>query len=292
MGGLGGIDLGEDAEDFGDLSGGLVGRDIDDMEDEVGVGDLFEGGAEGLDEGSGEVADEADSIGKENSAAGGEGERADGGIEGGEHAGVGENSGGGDAIEESGFAGVGVTGQRNSGDGDSDAALAMQEAAGADIFEVSFEFLDTDGNAAAVGFELGFTGTAGADAAALAGEGDALTGEAGEDVFELGEFDLQATFGGAGATGEDIEDELGAVNDANADGPFEIALLGGGEIVINDDDVGLGGFGIFLKFLNLALAKKGGGVGEGADLEKLSDDFGTGGEGEFFEFAEGFSRAG
>ena len=168
----------------------------------------------------------------------------------------------------------------------------MEEAAGANIFEMLFEFLDADGDAATVGFELGFTWAAGADTTTLAGEGEALTGEAGEDVLELGEFHLQAAFSSAGSAGEDIEDELGAVDDANADGPFQIALLGGGKVVIKDDDVGLGGFGIFLEFLNLALTEEGSGIGERPDLEELADDCGTGRKGKFFEFAEGFGRAG
>ena len=52
----------------------------------------------------------------------------------------------------------------------------------------------------------------------------------GDEVAELGEFDLQAAFEGEGALGEDVENELGAVDDADLEDVFECAALSGGMI--------------------------------------------------------------
>ena len=114
----------------------------------------------------------------------------------------------------------------------------MQGAAGAHAFQVVLDLLDAAGDAAAVGFQLGFAGTAGADAAAQPRHLHAVAGEARQQVVQLRQFHLQAAFAGAGARGEDIEDELGAVDDLGIEGLFQVALLGGGQVVVEDDDVG------------------------------------------------------
>ncbi len=73
---------------------------------------------------------------------------------------------------------------------------------------------------------------------------------------------------------------------------FEAADLAGGEIVVEDDDVG-----VFLDceggdFLDFAAADVGAGIDALAALEDVSDDFGAGGFGEGGEFAEGVARIG
>ena len=80
----------------------------------------------------------------------------------------------------------------------------------------------------------------------------------GKQVLQLRQFHLQTAFGGAGAAREDIENQLGAVDDLDAGGAFKIALLGGREIVIDDQDVGLRGFGEFLQFLDFSVAQQSG----------------------------------
>jgi hypothetical protein len=72
----------------------------------------------------------------------------------------------------------------------------------------------------AVDFELGFAGAAGADAGRRH-SGDAFevaphAGEARVGVFHLRELDLELGLVGLGAGGEDVEDQLGAVEDFDA----------------------------------------------------------------------------
>ena len=62
----------------------------------------------------------------------------------------------GEAVEQRGFAGVGVAHQREGGQRHGAAAAAVQGAAGAHAFQIVLDLLDAAGDAAAVGFQLAF----------------------------------------------------------------------------------------------------------------------------------------
>jgi len=152
----------------------------------------------------------------------------------------------------------------------------VEGAPGADAFQFLLELFDLDGDAAAVRLQFGFAGAARTDAATEAGERFALTGEARQDVLELRQFDLKASFSGSGTGSKNIKDELSTVNDLDDGGSFEIALLGGGEVVVDDDNVRVEGFGEFFQLLDFALAEKRGSFNIGPDLEDLRGDFSAG----------------
>jgi hypothetical protein len=61
--------------------------------------------------------------------------------------------------------------------------------------------------------QAGFRPGRGTDAAAKLRHGATASGEAGQLVFELGEFYLKLALAGPGVTGEDVEDELRTVDD-------------------------------------------------------------------------------
>ena len=61
--------------------------------------------------------------------------------------------------------------------------------------------------------------------------------EAREGVLHAREFDLEACFFRLGALGENVEDHLLAVDDAEVGEFFPFALLGWSEAVIDDDDI-------------------------------------------------------
>src|SRR5579864_150699 len=122
---------------------------VDDVQDEVGGGDLAEGAAEGRDEVMRELADEADGVGEDRARAGrgfragrtvgavrAEVAAAELGVEGGEEAVLGEGVGGGEAVEEGRLAGVGVAGEGD--DGHASAAVALDAAGAVDAGEVLF----------------------------------------------------------------------------------------------------------------------------------------------------------
>ena len=83
-------------------------------------------------------------------------------------------------------------------------------------------------DAAAVGFQLRFTVTAHADAAFLPGQVAPEPGQPREQMLQLRQFDLQLAFAGAGALGEDIENQRGAIEHLALENRFQIAALGGG----------------------------------------------------------------
>ena len=105
---------------------------------------------------------------------------------------------------------------------------------------IELELIDAALNAAAIGFELGFAGSASADAAAELRHGFAAAGEARQHVFELRELNLELALARAGVAGKDVEDELRAVEDAAGQGGLEVAQLRGRKVVIEENEVGVG----------------------------------------------------
>ena len=67
-------------------------------------------------------------------------------------------------------------------------------------------------NLPAVGFQLGFAGTSGADAAAQLRHLHASSGQSRQHVFELRQFHLQLAFARSRVAGKDVEDQLRAVH--------------------------------------------------------------------------------
>jgi len=116
----------------------------------------------------------------------------------------------------------------------------------------------------------------------------ALARQSREYVFQLRQFHLQTPFGRAGATGEYIEDQLGAVDDLDVNGGFEVALLRGSEFVVDNQDVGLMCLGEFFQFLYFAVSKQSGRVEDGTDLEHLGRNSCAGACGQFGKLAKRF----
>jgi len=67
-------------------------------------------------------------------------------------------------------------------------------------------------------------------------------------------------------------------------GVLDVALLRGGEVVVEEDDVGFGRRGGSGDFFELATSDERGGVGTVAMLEDFADNFGAGALGERAEF--------
>jgi len=106
-----------------------------------------------------------------------------------------------------------------------------------------------------------------------------LASEPRQEVLVLRELDLEAAFARPGAPGEDVEDERRAVEDLGLEGVFEVALLRGAELVVEDDDgvVDAGALGLYLRQLALADVVRGMGVLQ--LLDGAADDAGSGGIG-------------
>ena len=93
--------------------------------------------------------------------------------------------------------------------------------------------------------------------AALAAEVRPFALQARQRVVGLRQLNLQARLVGAGMDGEDAEDDLLAVDDGESGERLPVALLGGREEVVEDDDVGAGLLGEACELLGLAFAELG-----------------------------------
>ena len=63
--------------------------------------------------------------------------------------------------------------------------------------------------------------------------------QAGQPVAQQGQLHLGPALGGAGVLGEDVEDHRGAVDGRPAEDLLQVALLGRGELVVEDHGVGV-----------------------------------------------------
>ena len=124
--------------------------------------------------------------------------------------------------------------------------------------QVGFEFVYPTHEATTVDLELGLTRAPGTDTAALLGEGAAARAKAREAVAKLGEFHLGLAFLAAGVLGENVENDGGAVERRPAENLLEVVLLGGGELVVEDDRVGIDRVGGRLNLLGLTGTDVGG----------------------------------
>ena len=87
-------------------------------------------------------------------------------------------------------------------------------------------------------------------------------------------------------TGKDIEDELGAVEDAAGESGLEVAELGGREVVIEENEIGFGGSRDAGDLLNLAGANERGRIGLWPALHNLGGDLAASAQEQLAKFGE------
>jgi hypothetical protein len=117
--------------------------------------------------------------------------------------------------------------------------------------------------------------------------GFAAAGEAGEHVFELGELDLELTLARASVAGKDVEDELRAIENAARESGLKVAQLRGREVVIEENEIGVGGGGYGCDLFNFAGANEGGGIGSRAALKDFGNNLTASAQDQFAKFGEG-----
>jgi len=100
--------------------------------------------------------------------------------------------------------------------------------------------------------------------------------EPGVRVLKLGQLHLQPAFVGAGVGGEDVQDQLAAVEDLAPRGLLEVADLRRAEVVVEDDDVDVVEIRPPGDFLRLARADVQLGKGLGALGDHFVDDESSG----------------
>ncbi len=135
--------------------------------------------------------------------------------------------------------------------------------------------IDAPLNLAAVGFELRFTGSAGADAAAELRHGFAPAREPRQHVFELCQLHLQLAFAGARMARKNVEDQLRAVQHAAWQSGLKVAQLRRREVVIEQHQVRFGRSGDSGNLFHFPGSDKRRRIGPWTPLEQFSRDFGA-----------------
>ena len=101
--------------------------------------------------------------------------------------------------------------------------------------------------------------------------------------MQLGRLDLQATLPGAGVLGEDVQDQLGPVDDLDLELALQVALLARAQVLVADDQVVAQFLPAVADLLDLAFAHEQRRLDLVAALDFGGDHLGAGGEGELLE---------
>ena len=149
---------------------------------------------------------------------------------------------------------------------------------------------DAHADQPAVGLQLGFARSARADCALGAFEVLPLPTQPWQQVLVLRKLHLQRRLAGARAAREDVEDQRAAVQHLDFERRFEVQLLRGRKLLVEDHERVARGFARGLDLLELARADPGRGVGTRAPLQRLPDDGRARGAREPRQLAERLAR--
>ena len=131
------------------------------------------------------------------------------------------------------LAGVGVADQRDTQHGIAPRPEVLPVFL--DTLELGFESLNLAADDPAVGFQLGFAGSAQPDATADAGQVGPHPGKSGQEVLQLRQLDLQFGLVTSSAGAEDVENDFGPVHDPDLELPLQVGSLYRRELFIEDD---------------------------------------------------------
>ena len=295
--------------DFGDVAGVHLGKDLADganlalrvrvggihhVQDDVGVGNLLQGGAECLHQLGRQRAHETHRVGEGVADAVGGLRLAHGRVQGCEQGVLHEHARVGQTVQQGGLTGVRVTGNSHRGHAVAAAVQALRLAGRGHRGNFTLELGHAGAQAAAVHLNLGFTGTARADAltgggtaTGLTGQGGAPTAQTRQHVLQLGQLDLRLTLAGLSVLCKDVENQGGAVDDLHLDDILEGAALGGGQLGVDNHCVGAGGLHDVLELQGLAGAEEGARVRLEAALNQAVQHLGAGGLGQRGQLTQG-----
>src|SRR5699024_8157051 len=238
-----------------------------------------------------QVPDEPDGVAeRECSTVGGAG-LADCRVQGGEQGVLHQDTGPGEPVEHAGLARVGVPGDGHRGHLTSTTDIAFDVTRGTHVPELTAQLGDLVVDTAAVGLDLGLTGTTQThatvtSASGLPGQRVTPAAQSWQQVVELGEFDLGLALAASGVLGEDVQDEGGAVDDLDIHHVLQLDQLARGEFPVADDGVGTGRGDDVTEFGGLALTDVGGRVRFGAALGESFQDQSACGFGQGCELGE------
>jgi hypothetical protein len=142
-------------------------------------------------------------------------------------------------------------------------------------------------NAAAVSFQLRFTFTAAhANPAFLPRQVAPESGQSRQQVLQLRELNLQLAFFGAGALGENIQDQRRPIENLAIEDLLQIAALRGRKFVVKNDRIHIRAPTVLGKFIRLAFADESRRARRGQLLDSISNDLPSGSGCQFGKFLQ------
>jgi len=166
----------------------------------------------------------------------------------------------GEAPQERRFTDVGIADDGGVGNGGAFTIFALGGAGAAHLLEFAFEPVNLAADFAPILLKLAFAFAFAADATPLLTQVTPRAGEPGQRVFHPGNVHLEPRLAGPRPLAEDVEDDLLAVGDGHAGQFLEIALLGGGQDVVEDQNIARVFLNEISQFLSLARADQKPGV--------------------------------
>ena len=282
-----GADLGEHASDRGGARRPVRMTRIDHVQEEIGLGHLLQRGAERRHQGMRQPIDESDRVRNEHGASIRQAERPHQRVEGNEQRVRRRRLAGRQPVEQRALAGVRIADQGDGRGGSLAPPLAQAHAPAAHAVEVARQAVDTLPDAPAIGLELRLTRTAGPDARSETRERRAHSGQARQQVAKLRQLHLQPALPGACAGGENVKNDLRAVDHAAAEFPLQITGLDRAQLPVDHDQVDLELLARRGDLTHLAAADETGRVRPGALLQGPEDDRRAGGVRQALELVEG-----
>src|SRR5690606_27746665 len=193
----------------------------------------------------------------------------------------------GQGVEQRGLAGVRIAHDGDHGQAAPGPLPTPDRAAGGDGVDLLFQEANAIADPSPVDLELGLAGAAPADAAHEPGQARiALLGQSRQKETRLRQLHLQLAFGALRSLSEDVEDELGTVEDLQRGRLGDVARLGGREVAVEDDQVGAELKCAEGDLLQLALADEVLDVVLATGLQDGIEDLHPRGAGQLLEFAK------
>ena len=228
------------------LRGGHVGfeplvADIHHVQQQVRVPHHLQRGAKGGHQLVGQTLQEPDRIGQQDPRPVLPHQHPRGGVERGEQAVFHSRRGGGEAVHQRGFPGIGVAHQAHQEA--VGAALFLRGALPCDMAQLFFQPGDALADQGAVNVNLLLAGTLrAADSALFPVQVRPHPHQAGQHVFQLRQFHLVAGLVGAGVLAENLQDELVAVHGHHTQRPLQVFPLGRRQVVVENHQLCPGDF--------------------------------------------------
>jgi hypothetical protein len=151
--------------------------------------------------------------------------------------------------------------------------VALLGAHPAHILQLSLKLQQPALDLAPVSLQLGFARAPAPDAAAQLGHGSPPSSEPGQHVLQLRQLYLKLAFTGARVAGKNVQDQLRTIDHTDGQRAFKIPQLGRGEVMIEEDQRGLGRLRHGGDLFHFALAHKRCGVWSRPALEYFGNHF-------------------